>query len=320
MPRASAVAAPMAVATLVPPVSPPDGEAGRIAAFLGQFSVEAARIDAEDVAALQRAVPAQTQVYLTSIPGQPASALVGPAQRLRAAGFEPIPHLAVRSIASVAMLDDLLSRFAALAGVRRVMVIGGDRNQPAGPYSGALDLIESGLLHRYGIVEAGIAGYPEGHPRIASLTLRQALIAKLAAAEQTGLRTHIVTQFCFNAAAISDWIVRLRDLGIETPVRIGMAGPTNISTLIRYARRCGVQASVLGVARNAGLLKHLVSSSAPDGLLRPLAQAAADGRLGQVSAHFYSFGGVAATARWGAAAQAGQIVLDRADGFRVEPR
>ena len=29
---------------------------------------------------------------------------------LRAAGFEPVPHLAVRSVASVAVLDDLLSR------------------------------------------------------------------------------------------------------------------------------------------------------------------------------------------------------------------
>jgi hypothetical protein len=38
-----------------------------------------------------------------------------------------------------------------------------------------------------------------------------------------------------------------------------------------------------------------------------------------VAAHFYSFGGVAATARWAAAAQAGHIALDRADGFRVEP-
>ncbi len=115
------------------------------------------------------------------------------------------------------------------------------------------------------------------------------------------------------------WIAQLRDLGIEHPVRIGMAGPTNLATLIRYAQRCGVRASVLGLSRHAGLLKHLVGTSAPDGLIRPLALAAADGRLGQVAAHFYSFGGVAATARWAAAAQGGHIALDRTDGFRVEP-
>ena len=51
----------------------------------------------------------------------------------------------------------------------------------------------------------------------------------------------------------------------------------------------------------------------------PLAEAAAEDRIGRVMAHFYSFGGVAATGRWAAAAKAGRIVLDRGDGFRVEP-
>jgi hypothetical protein len=52
-----------------------------------------------------------------------------------------------------------------------------------------------------------------------------------------------------------------------------------------------------------------------------IAATAASGRLGQVAPHFYSFGGVAATGRWAAAtaAAAGRIVLDRTDGFRVEP-
>ena len=135
--------------------------------------------------------------------------------------------------------------------------------------------------------------------------LDQALAAKIEAAEQTGLKVHIVTQFCFDAAAVLDWIVRLRDLGLEQPVRIGMAGPTDLSTLIRYAQRCGVRASAQGLAKHAGLLKHLVGVSAPDGIIRPLAEAAAAGRLGQVAPHFYSFGGVAATGRWAAAARAG---------------
>jgi methylenetetrahydrofolate reductase (NADPH) len=98
-----------------------------------------------------------------------------------------------------------------------------------------------------------------------------------------------------------------------------MAGPGNLSTLIRYAQRCGVRASVQGLSRNAGLLKHMVGASAPDGLIRPLAEAAGEGRLGQVTPHIYSFGGIAATARWAAAARSGHIVLDRADGFQVEP-
>lgn len=309
----------MTMAALVPSADPLDAAVGRIAKFLDRFSLEAAKVGTADIAALQIAAPIQTPVYLTSIPGHPATSLIEPAKRLRAAGFEPVPHLAVRSIASTAVLDDLLSSLAALAGVRRVLVIAGDRDRPAGPFTSALDLIESGLLQRYGVNEIGIAGYPEGHPRISPPVLHKALTAKIEAAEQTGLKVHIVTQFCFDAKAVLDWVMQLRELGIEHPVRIGMAGPTDLSTLMRYAQRCGVRASVLGLSRHAGLLKHLVGTSAPDGLVRPLADAAADGRLGRVMAHFYSFGGVAATARWANAVRAGHIVLDRTDGFRVEP-
>jgi methylenetetrahydrofolate reductase (NADPH) len=96
-----------------------------------------------------------------------------------------------------------------------------------------------------------------------------------------------------------------------------MAGPTNLATLLRYARRCGVAASAQGLTRQAGLLKHLVGTSAPDGIIRPLAGAGE--KLGKVAAHFFSFGGLGATARWAAAAAAGRIVLDRGEGFGVEP-
>jgi methylenetetrahydrofolate reductase (NADPH) len=308
----------MTAAALVP-IDPLEGAVGRIVAFLSGFSLEATKVTPADIAALQKAAPANMPVYLTAVPGQPVAGVIEPSKRLRAAGFEPVPHLAVRNIASAAVLDDLLSNLAIMANVRRALVIAGDRDRPAGPYASALDLIESGLLQRYGVNEIGIAGYPEGHPRISALVLQKALTAKVEAAEQAGLKVHIVTQFCFDARSVIDWIAQLRDLGIENPVRIGMAGPTNLATLIRYAQRCGVRASVVGLNRNAGLLKHLVGTSAPDGLIRPLALAAADGRLGQVAAHFYSFGGVAATARWASAAQTGHIVLDRADGFRVEP-
>ena len=41
--------------------------------------------------------------------------------------------------------------------------------------------------------------------------------------------------------------------------------------------------------------------------------------LGRVAPHFYSFGGLGATARWCAAVAAGRIELDRDDGFAVTP-
>jgi len=293
--------------------------AQRITGFLHGFSMEATRLTASDIEALKSALPQATRVYLTAIPNKPQNEQVEAAVRVRAAGFEPVPHLAARGVESRGALEEALARMTKEAGVRRALVIAGDTDRPKGPFASAIELIESGLLQRHGISEIGIAGYPEGHPRISQDVLDRALVAKADAAEQTGLSVHIVTQFAFDARVITAWLARLRDLGIEHPVRIGMAGPTSLSTLLRYAHRCGVRASAQGLTRQAGLVKHLLGTSAPDGVIRPLAEACADGRLGRVAAHFFSFGGAAATARWAKAAAAGRIVLDRTDGFSVTP-
>ena len=126
-----------------------------------------------------------------------------------------------------------------------------------------------------------------------------------------------MTQFCLDAAPILAWVRRLRDHGIDNPVRVGLAGPTSLTTLLRYARRCGVRASTRGLARNAGLMKRLLGAAAPDGIVRALVEANRDGQLGDITPHLFSFGGIGATARWAASAAAGRITLDR-EGFAVE--
>ncbi len=166
----------------------------QIADFMTGASFETVSATAADVEALQRTAPAGTRIYLTAIPGRPADEAIASAVQLRAAAFEPVPHLAVRGLAGAAMLDDVVLRMAA-TGVRRLMVIAGDQDRVAGSYTQALDVIESGLLQRAGIVEVGIAGYPEGHPRISTEMLDRALAAKIEAADETGLKVHIVTQF-----------------------------------------------------------------------------------------------------------------------------
>jgi methylenetetrahydrofolate reductase (NADPH) len=287
--------------------------------FLRQFSMEITRPSDAELAALKSVLPARAPVYVPAIPNSPLSELIGAATRLRAQGFEPVPHIAARRIESRAALEDLLSRLSRWANVRRALVIGGDCDPPTGPFNSALELIDSGLLQRHGIAEIGIAGYPEGHPKLSPETLDRALAAKIEAAEQTGLAVTIVTQFCFDAPAIVNWIKRLRAHGFEHPISVGMAGPANFSALMRYARLCGVRASAHGLACQPGLVKHLLGVSTPDRIVRPLAEACGEGALGRVSAHFFSFGGAAATARWASAAAAGRIVLDRAGGFGVAP-
>ncbi len=288
----------------------------RIASFMADFSVEATRPSDADIAALA-VLPRGTRVYISAVPNRPADESISAAVRLRAAGFEPVPHVAVRNFTSSASLDDFLARLAAEADVRRVLVIAGDRAE-CGPFRRARDAIDSGIFRRRGIRAIGIAGYPDGHPRIGPEELQRALAEKIAAAEATGLSLEIVTQFGFDPQKMLDYVAWLRSFGFEQPVRIGLAGPTSLSSLLRYASRCGVRASAQALARRAGLVRQLFALAVPDDLIRALADAApAQKGLHNVSAHFFSFGGLGATARWARAVADGRITLEGETGFKV---
>jgi methylenetetrahydrofolate reductase (NADH) len=252
----------------------------RIAAFMDGFSIEATRPSDADIAALAT-LKRGARVYLSAVPNRPAHESLGAAILVRAAGFEPVPHVAVRNFAGIAALDDFLARLNGEAGVTHVLVIAGDRAE-CGPLRRALDAIDGGALRRRGIRTIGIAGYPEGHPRIGEVELNRALGEKIAAAEATGLTVEIVTQFCFNAGAILDFLARLRAFGFEHPVRVGLVGPTGLAPLLRYAARCGVRTSAQALVQRSGLVRQMFAMTTPDDLVRALAEAAPAG----VTPHF----------------------------------
>jgi methylenetetrahydrofolate reductase (NADPH) len=262
-------------------------------AFASRFSLEATKPSEQEIAALAGIVPAGTEIYLSMVPGQDLAQHAALAALVRRHGLAPVPHLAARRIESAAALADFLSRIR--GGVRRVLVVAGDV-EPRGPFADALALIRGGALQDAGIAEVGVAAYPEGHPKIADEALAAALRDKIAAAEQSGLRLHIVSQFSFAPERIVDWLMRLRAQGIMLPVEVGMAGPTGIASLLRYARRCGVSASLSGLM--SGAAAGLLGNVGPDRIVDALAAA---GGIGDAQPHYFSFGGVIDTARYAAA-------------------
>ena len=302
----------MITALPVPDQAAADPVAG-IAALMAGFSIEATRPSDADIAALA-VLKRGTSIYLSAVPSRPAAEAIAAAVRVRAAGFEPVPHVAVRNFANAEALDDFLARLNGEAAVKAALVIAGDRAEH-GPFRRALDAIDSGVLRRRGIRTIGIAGYPDGHPRIGADELDRAMAEKIAAAEAIGLTVEIVTQFCFDAGAIQNFVARLRAFGFEHRLRIGLAGPTSLTSLMRYASRCGVRASAQGLARRAGLMRQMFAMNTPDDLVRALAEAAP----ANVVPHFFSFGGIAATSRWARAVADGLITLEAGGGFRVEP-
>lgn len=278
-----------------------------INAVLSDVSLEAVMPTAAELHEAASALPTGTSIYLTDLPNRPADKLVEAANGIFMRGLKPVPHIAARNVSSEKALGDLLSRLASSAGVKKIMLIGGDHDRGAGPFENAFEVIESGVLQASGIQEIGLAAYPEGHPNISEDVLRASLRDKLEAAERAGLKSHIVTQFAFDAWPVVTWLRALRSSGVSNPVRIGMAGPASIPSLIKFAQRCGVRASAKGFARHASSIGKLLTRATPAGLVQELAEAVAHELLGEIGAHFYSFGGLAQAAKWVRDAKSGKL-------------
>ena len=272
--------------------------------FVQNFSLEATRPDANEIAALAAVLPPGTPVYLTAVPTVDPRFQIDAAAGLRKAGLEPVPHIAARRLADAAQLNELLDGLRGEADVRRLLVIGGDV-ETSGPFSDALAVIQNGGMREAGIEEIGIGAYPEGHPRISQRRLEAALDQKIAAARAAGLRVYIVSQFSFAPDKILAWLRQLRACGVAVPVKIGMAGPASVTGLLRYAKRCGVSASLRGLMSGTGrgLIGQVAGFAGPDAILAAL-EAAGDLNA---SPHYFSFGGAVETARYACEAAAGRI-------------
>lgn len=83
----------------------------------------------------------------------------------------------------------------------------------------------------------------------------------------------------------------------NTPVYVGLAGPTDARALLRFAQRCGVSASLRALrAQGMGAVNLIMHTD-------PGEQLAASARLAHtacnvVGAHQFTFGGAARTAAW----------------------
>jgi methylenetetrahydrofolate reductase (NADPH) len=277
------------------------------AAFARSFSLEATRPNAAEIAALAEILPPATPVYLTAVPMIEPNELVMAAAQLRKAGLEPVAHVAARRLANSGQLTEMLAGLRGEADMRRLLVIGGDVDR-SGAFADALAVIQKGRLREAGIEEIGIGGYPEGHPRLSQGLLEAALDQKIAAARAAGLRVFIVSQFSFSGDHILAWIRQLRAGGIVVPVKVGLAGPANVAALLRYAKRCGVSASLRGLMSGAAV--GLIGHAGPDRIIETLT---ATGEP-STAPHYFSFGGAVETARYACEAAAGRIAAGHAMG------
>jgi methylenetetrahydrofolate reductase (NADPH) len=209
-----------------------------------------------------------------------------------------VPHLSARRFRTRAELDGFLTELQQLGATDSVFVVGGDPPESEGPYQDALQVIRSGILSARGVSAVGVAGYPEGHPQIPTQLLWQALSEKALAVRELGFGAEIITQFGFDADAVVNWIGQARERGLDLPIRVGVPGPAGAKRLLAYARRFGVGSST-GIARKYGLpLTNLLAVTGPDRFIGELASRLDPAEHGLVKLHFYTFGGLEATAHW----------------------
>lgn len=285
------------------PLSSPATRSDAIAASLNRLDAarraaiaQALRVGRYELVPTGSAVPAAEAVTrggvvtITASPRRGMDATVELAVNLSGGDLSVVPHLAARLVRDRRHLEELAQRLAD-AGITEIFVVGGD-GPPQGEFSEAVEVIQAmeRMGHRFSI---GIAGYPEGHPLISDAKLAAALDAKEPHA------SYLVTQMCFDASAIGEWIETIRARGIELPVLIGLPGVVAMTRLIPVAARIGVGASIRFLTRHRGLWRKLFAPNySPTDLLVELTPVLGAPTAGVVGLHLYTFNQVAATEAW----------------------
>ena len=245
------------------------------------------------------AIPPGTRINVTFLGNEDLPMRVEASKAVADLGFVPVPHISARRLKSERELREFLDALQQVDATKHVFVVGGDPATPEGPYEDSLSVIRTGILHDYGVTEVGVGGYPEGHPDISDDDLWYHLSAKVSALAEQNLDQVVLTQFAFDAQRVSEWVSEVRDRGIESVIRIGTPGPAGIKRLLGYARRFGVGTSA-GIVKKYGFsLTNLVGTAGPDRFVRDLTDQAGEPESPEtLKTHFYTFGGLLATAEW----------------------
>ena len=287
------------------------------------WSIEVTPTGATKIDSFAALLAENTSVNVTFLPGTDPNDTIAVAKRLSDEGMNAIPHIAARSLSDKDQLDGLLKRMTSEANVSEVLVIGGGVDKPVGAFDNTMQVLNTGLIQKYGISRIGVSGHPEGSPDIHDDALAQAIADKNAFAVSEGLSLYIETQFCFDAAAVLSWERAIREAGNALPIRVGIPGPATIKTLFRFAQISGIGPSMRFIAKQARNVAKLMTVQSPHLLLAGLANGMSNAPTGEDKCliqhfHYYPFGGFAKTAAYADAVAKGHITLTKDGGFDVQ--
>ena len=242
-------------------------------------------------------VPAGMTVTVTASPVKGLEPTIELAERLAARGYRVVPHLAARSVTSDAHLSEIVGRLQA-SGVDDVFVPGGDASHPAGPFDGALPLLERLAELGGPFRRIGITGYPESHPKIHDDITIQAMWDKRRYA------SYIVSNVCFDAARLGRWIGRIRARGVTLPLYVGLASPAERTRLLKMAAVAGASESARFITRHPSWILRfwLPGGYHPDRLLDRAAAVLTAPGSGVAGLHLFTFNQLQQAELWRRAA------------------
>jgi methylenetetrahydrofolate reductase (NADPH) len=275
------------------------GVQNRVSELLVAGSLEVSPRELHRAGEIAKLLPKDTCIYIPSLPGLPLSRTLEAVAAVRDAGLDPVPHVSARRILNKGEFGKFIQQAVSRYRVHRVLLLGGDEPKPKGPYHDSLQILESGLLKDSGIREIGVAGYPEGHPRISAAKLQEALTRKMELTSAQGLGMYIVTQFSFAPQRVVDYCSRLARSAPDVSIYVGVAGPTDPVALARFAQLCGVSVSLRALKSLGTGIARLVTNADPQDQVVAIARYTLQREPSNVvGVHAYSFGGAVKTASW----------------------
>ena len=237
-------------------------------------------------------VPHDVPVTVTASGAKGLEATLALAEAFSRHGYRAVPHLAARMVRDRTELVDIRARLAE-AGISSIFVPGGDVD-PVGDYPDAFSLLEDLANLAQPFTHIGIAGYPESHPTITDDLTVQAMWDKRRHA------THVVSNLTFDAAAIKNWVTRMRARGVAMPVLLGMPGPVDRTKLLAMASKIGVGESTRFLVKHKSTFARLAAPGGFTGqrFLEECASTAAKPDAGIEGLHIFTFNQIAETEAW----------------------
>jgi len=238
-------------------------------------------------------LPAQAYVAITCSPTKGVDATLELVERLASQHLRLVPHIAARMVRDRHHLQDILQRLTQ-SQIESVFVPGGDAPSPLGIYSGSLDLLRDMAEIGHTFKHIGVAAHPEGHPLISESQLLQLLLEKQVYAN------YLVTQMCFDPAALIHWLQKMRKAGVTLPAWLGLPGVADRARLFKLSTRIGVGQSARILLKQKGLLRRMlgIRPYRPDELLQGLAPHLGENGIGIPGFHLFSFNDIERTEQW----------------------